>query len=127
VLLNGEEAETRIEKGYAIIEHAWSKGDVITLKLPMEVRKVRAHEMVEAKSGLVAVECGPLVYCAEEVDNAADVLELSIGAEDRFTSHFEQGLLGGVNVVEGAGMKMVPYYSWANREVGKMNVWFMAE
>jgi len=124
VLVNGEATDSRMEKGYAVIEHAWSKGDVITLMLPMEVRKVRAHKKVEEKQGLVAVELGPIVYCAEEVDNGADVLEIHIGTADPFGYHFEQSLLGGINVVEGAGMKMVPYFSWANREVGKMNVWF---
>ena len=127
VLLNGKETQARTEKGYAVLDHAWSEGEVITLILPMEVRKVRANEKVEEKRGLVAVELGPVVYCAEEVDNRADVLELTIGSEDRFTSRFEENLLGGINVVEGAGMKMVPYYSWANRKVGKMNVWFMTE
>jgi DUF1680 family protein len=125
--VNGEETETRMEKGYAVIEHVWSKGDVITLELPMEVRRVRAHQKVEEKQGLVAVELGPLVYCAEETDNATDVLESTIGPDDQFSSRFDQNLLGGVNVVEGAGMTMVPYYAWANREVGKMNVWFLAE
>jgi DUF1680 family protein len=125
--LNGEELAYEVEKGYAVLKHSWKKGDILTLNLPMEVRKIRANEKVEEKRGLVAVELGPIVYCAEEADNSSDVLEVKIDTQDRFSSRFEPALLGGVNVVEGAGLSMIPYYSWANREIGKMNVWFMEE
>jgi DUF1680 family protein len=27
-------------------------------------------------------------------------------------------------MLEGNGLRLIPYYAWANREVGKMNVWF---
>ena len=30
----------------------------------------------------------------------------------------------GVNILEGEELTLIPYYAWANREVGKMNVWF---
>jgi len=127
LLLNGNEVDYALDKGYAVLEGSWGRGDVVTLQLPMEVRRVVAHERVEEKRGLVALERGPLVYCAEEVDNISDVLEIRVSSHASFTSRFEPALMGGVNVVEGAGMKLVPYYSWANREVGKMNVWFMEE
>lgn len=127
LLLNGSEVDYEMENGYAVLEGKWSEGDVISLLLPMEVRKVVAHERVEEKKGLVAIELGPLVYCAEEVDNSSDILALRVGRDASFTSRFDPALMGGVNVVEGTGMKLVPYYSWANREIGKMNVWFVAD
>ena len=101
--------------------------DVITLVFPMEVRQVVAHELVEQKHGRVAIECGPLVYCAEGTDNTLPVLEATIGKDALFAARFESGLLGGINVVEGAGLKLIPYYAWANRETGPMNVWFTAQ
>jgi len=85
---------------------------------------VVAHEQVQAKAGLVAVQYGPLVYCAEQIDNDRDVLEAGIRPDSRFESRFEPGLLGGVNTLSGEGLRMVPYYAWANRDPGKMNVWF---
>jgi hypothetical protein len=127
LLLNGSEVDYEMENGYAVLEGKWSEGDVISLLLPMEVRKVVAHERVEEKKGLLAIELGPLVYCAEEVDNSSDILALRVARDAFFTSRFDPALMGGVNVVEGAGMKLVPYYSWANREIGKMNVWFVAD
>jgi DUF1680 family protein len=44
-------------------------GDVITVKLDMTPRLNRAHAKVARDSGLGAVTVGPVVYCAEEVDN----------------------------------------------------------
>ncbi len=40
----------------------------------MPVRKVESHELVIANKGKIALERGPLVFCAEEVDNPAGVL-----------------------------------------------------
>jgi len=36
----------------------------------MEARKVVSNEKVEANTGKIAFERGPLVYCAEEVDQS---------------------------------------------------------
>jgi DUF1680 family protein len=122
--VNDQEKEPELEKGYALLEGSWKKGDRISLELPMADRLVVAHEQVDAKTGLVAVQYGPLVYCAEQVDNEGDVLETEITLETRFESVFEPGLLGGVNVLGGEELHLIPYYTWANREVDKMNVWF---
>jgi DUF1680 family protein len=122
--INGKKAEMQMEKGYAVIRRTWKKGDEVRLDLPMEGRIIRANENVKAKEGLLSVGYGPLVYCAEEADNQEDVLEAVVAEDSRFTARFEPGLLGGVNMLSGADLKLVPYYAWANREVGKMNVWF---
>ncbi len=53
-----------------------------------------------------------------------DVLDASVGDGTSFTAQYHPELLGGVNVLEGEELMLIPYYSWANREVGKMNVWF---
>jgi DUF1680 family protein len=124
VLVNGEEIIPDMEKGFALLERTWNKGDVIVLDLPMESRRVIANEKVEAKKGLVAVQYGPIVYCAEEIDNNLDVLDASVKEDAVFKATFEPELLGGVNQLRGAGLTLVPYYAWANREMGKMNVWF---
>ncbi len=122
--VNGEEVEIVTEKGYAVLHGTWKKGDRISLELPMEDRVIVAHKDVSAKSGLLAVQYGPLVYCAEEIDNNADVLEAMISADSRFEAQFSPDLLGGVNMLKGEEISLIPYYAWANREVGKMNVWF---
>jgi DUF1680 family protein len=122
--VNDQEQKLELERGYAVLRGTWKKGDRIFLELPMEDRLVMAHELVEDKTGLVAVQHGPLVYCAEETDNEVDVLNTGIPPAARFESRFEADLLGGVNVLSGEGLRLIPYYAWANREMGKMNVWF---
>jgi len=124
VKVNGVLQEPEIQKGYAVLPGTWKKGDRISLELPMEDRLIVAHEQVEAKTGLVAVQYGPVVYCAEQIDNEVDVLEAAIPAEARFVPRFEPGLLGGINTLQGDELRLIPYYAWANREVGKMNVWY---
>ncbi|MCK4749315.1 MAG: glycoside hydrolase family 127 protein [Bacteroidales bacterium] len=122
--VNGMPVQFEIEQGYAILHQDWKKGDVISLKLPMEDRIIAANDSVEAKQGLRAVQYGPLIYCAEEIDNQVDVLEAEISESSQFSAKFRPELLGGVNMLEGKDLNLVPYYAWANRGAGKMNVWF---
>lgn len=122
--VNGKEVVIEMEKGYAVLRGEWKRGDLIALELPMEERIIVANEKVDAKAGLLAVQRGPLVYCAEEIDNDMDVLEAEINSDSWFRVQFMPGLLGGVNRLEGEEINLIPYYAWANREVGKMNVWF---
>lgn len=124
VWVNGEAQKIHLEKGYLVLEGTWEQGDIIEINLPMEVRIIAAHESVEQKTDLRAIQYGPLVYCAEEIDNAVDVLEAKVDDATSFTAQYHPELLGGVNVLESDNLTLVPYYAWANREVGKMNVWF---
>ncbi len=123
--LNGKLIQMDIEKGYVVLNQKWKKGDVINLKLPMEDRCITANELVEAKAGLMAVQYGPMVYCAEEIDNQVDVLKAEVSKHMQFKAQFKPDLLGGVNMLEGEVLNLVPYYAWANRGAGKMNVWFI--
>jgi len=122
--VNGKPIQTMTENGYVSLQGRWKKGDVIELNLPMEARIITANEKVDQKAGLSAVQYGPIVYCAEEVDNRIDVLDARIKSNPDFKEHFNPELLGGVNMLEGEGLRLVPYYAWANRDIGKMNVWF---
>jgi len=124
IRVNGDPAPMELHNGYVTLDRKWEKGDVIQVDLPMESRIITAHDSVEAKKGLVAVQYGPLVYCAEEIDNTQDVLEAKVGIQSEFEARYEPDLLVGVNVLEGEGLTLVPYFAWANRGAGKMNVWF---
>ncbi len=53
-------------------------GDVITVKLDMTPKLNRANPRVARNSGMGAVTVGPLVFCAEGVDNDGDVLNFSL-------------------------------------------------
>ena len=71
--------------GYYNITRKWKKGDEVTICFEMQPRVVLAHENVEADRGLVAIERGPLVYCAEWADNDFDIKNVVINSEAKFT------------------------------------------
>ena len=103
--------------------------------LPMKIHEVVANTAVHADRGKVALQRGPIMYAAEWKDNGGRVNNLEIPAHTRFDPRFEQGLFGGVMVLEGAvdrqgapvEMTAIPYCDWANRGRGEMTVWFPTE
>lgn len=126
-----------LEKGYARISRRWKSGDVVQLDLPMPVRRIHAHERVEADRGRVALQRGPIVYCVEAVDHGGRVSQLALPPNVELSPRHEPDLLGGVTVLSGQVMApvvgeeeprpvdflAVPYYAWDNRQGGPMAVW----
>lgn len=128
--VNEKEEKIRVNKGYAEISREWSKGDKVELVLPMMIHKVIANEKVGADSNKVAFEYGPIVYCAEEIDNK-QISDISISdnlntnvQEKTFLSNKVIAIRWKVNNEE---FTLIPYYLWSNRGVGKMKVWFPKE
>jgi uncharacterized protein len=139
--VNGKGVRLDPAAGYARIRRVWKLNDTIELSLPMPVRRVVANDLVAADSGMVALERGPLVYCAEGVDNEGAAFEDILPDFVKLQAVFRPDLLNGVAVVEGKAMRKVktaegkaewrtrsflavPYYAWANRAAGEMAVWF---
>ena len=137
VLVNGKPVAAVPDKtGYVSLDRQWQKGDTITVELPVEVRRVVAQPVVTQNRGKMAIERGPLVYCAEWPD-AADgrVLDLLVDRSEAMKPAIEKELFGGVTVIHTAArritnpaapakpVKLVPYYLWANRGPGEMSVW----
>src|SRR5215470_7886885 len=139
--VNGKTVEYKLDKGYARLNRAWKQGDVIELRLPMPVRRVVASARVGADKGRVAIERGPIVYCAEWPDNPnGHVRNLLLSDSARLTAEFEPDLLNGIEVINGRAFSLaydrqgkivrneqpftaIPYYAWANRGRGEMIVW----
>ena len=69
-----------LDKGYAVMNRSWKKGDTIVLDMPMPVRRVICHENVKNNTAKVALERGPVVYCAEGVDNNKPLFLVLYGA-----------------------------------------------
>ena len=101
----------------------------------MPVRRVVANEAVEADRGRVAVERGPLVYCAEWTDNDGRVSNLVLPDNAMLAAEARPDLLGGRGhqgrcrgrqrkagkiVSERSLSALIPYYAWANRGKGEM-------
>lgn len=85
IKVNGVEAEgTVTEDGYFTIPRKWKKGDEVSIHFDMEPRTVRASEKVEADRGMVSIERGPIVYCAEWPDNKFDIKSVLINQNPEF-------------------------------------------
>ena len=138
--VNGKEIPIKMENGYAVINREWSKGDNVQLELPMQVQEVQANKALVDDRGKIALQRGPIVYCAEWKDNAESLGSITIPKGTLFNVMAQQNLLNGVNVLKanvlskqnGKPVKKVvltaiPYYSWANRGEGEMAVWFSSE
>jgi hypothetical protein len=122
--VNGRAVPVRLEKGYVSLRRKWRSGDTIELDLPMQPRRVLASAEVAADRELVAIQRGPIVYCAEWPDNSPrDVLALALPDDSSLTAEFRPDLLNGVTVVTGRGFTAIPYYAWAHRGKGQMAVW----
>lgn len=124
--VDGKTAEAEIDKGYAVIND-WKPGDKIELNMDMPVEVVAADERVKEDEGKRAIQRGPLVYCMEQTDNAGDFDALALTPATTFQVKSEPEMLGGIKAIRATtgdrNMLFVPYYSWDNREAGKMKVW----
>jgi DUF1680 family protein len=124
VLLNGNAVSNTLKNGYVEISREWKANDQIELILPMTVRQVVTDEHVEENSGKAALEYGPLVYCAEEIDNKTGIDQITVKPQAIYTVERKPDLLGGINVISDGTSTFIPYYAWSNRGVGKMKVWW---
>ncbi len=146
ISVNGEILEPEIENGYAAIYRRWEKGDRISIDLPMPVRRVIADERVKADMGKMAIQRGPVVYCAEWPDNnTGNILNLVFDRQSSFITEYSPALLGGAEVIRGKGFQtkktldgnverlgeeyvtLIPYALWNNRGPGQMMVWLPFE
>ena len=125
--VNGKAESLKLNKGYAEISRKWNEGDKVELNLPMSIHKVIANEQVKDDSNKVAFEHGPMVYCAEEIDNK-QISDISI--PDNLIANIKEKTILSNKVIAIEGkvknkeFALIPYYLWSNREIGKMKVWF---
>jgi DUF1680 family protein len=126
ITVNDHPVQYSLEHGYAVISRKWEKGDRIILDLPMPVRTIVAHEKVVADRQRIALQRGPLVYCAEWPDIPGyKVLNLALGDKEQLQPEFRPDLLSGISVLTNhTGFTAIPYFAWANRGKGEMTVWF---
>ena len=140
VSVNGKKVDGQIDNGYLTIDRKWKKGDNIDIHFDMKPRLVKANANVYDDYGRVAVERGPLVYCAEWADNDFDVFHFILNKNTAFTVNDKPKLLGGIKEVTANGLvfttddngkvsvdnkiiTLIPYYAWCHRGPGKMIVW----
>jgi DUF1680 family protein len=139
VKINGKVQQVDLDKGFAVIDRKWEPGDEVELVLPMDVRFNVANEKIESDKDRVAITRGPLVYCAEGVDNDGPVQRLLLKdipePHEITSSNVNEGILQNIVAVnipvhklnpsasEKVQARLIPYYAWNNRDNGSMIVW----
>jgi DUF1680 family protein len=143
--VNGREVRPEIVAGYAVISRSWNSGDELAARFEMPVQTHFSNYEVIGNRGRIAISRGPLVYCAEEVDNGGHLDRFTINHEKGAEVKREDGELGEIVSLSMHGskeeqeesslysfsppttipceIKMIPYYAWDNRAPGEMLVW----
>ncbi|MFE3459843.1 glycoside hydrolase family 127 protein [Nocardiopsis aegyptia] len=134
-----------VPPGAAVVERVFAAGEEVRLHLPMGPRLTWPDPRIDAVRGCVAVERGPLVYCAEEVGQPAvrDLDEVRVdpsaapeereggvvvvraltgaaSAPEGAWPYGERTEVGGGSAVE---LVLTPYHQWAERGPTAMRVW----
>lgn len=140
------DADTKEKDGYLYVTKLW-EADSLQIDFPMEVQILESDSRVRENIGKAAVVRGPVVYCLEEADNGKDLHLLKMDAGASFETG--QSVIAGEQVIivkacgwrqrrkqhaelyfpyskeenEETELTWVPYYTWANRGEGEMQVW----
>jgi DUF1680 family protein len=145
--VNGQAVENITAGSFARIEREWSRGDVISLEMPMEVKFIEGHPRIEEVRNQVAIKRGPIVYCLESPDlpEKTKITDVYVSGSTELRPKFQEDLLGGITTIETEVMirkdkmedmynevskpilqsfktNFIPYYTWSNRGQGEMTV-----
>lgn len=130
-----------IKNGYAYVD--LDSEENIELELDMPIRIISANRRIHSDAGRIAVMRGPVVYCAEGVDNGADIKSIALPAESVFELAESEFLLPilkteayrpfesdslyyeAVDDYEKIPLTLIPYYAFANRGESEMQVWLL--
>ena len=152
--VDGEKAQVTDEKGYWYVKVPSGEHRIV---FDMEIRPKRWYANLNVSEDIrkVAVARGPQVYCVEGKDNGDNLHKLVLKKDSELTDHFEEGLLEGVSVVDGEGIRFtedsregeraalytdrprfekqpvkihfIPYSTWGNRGENEMRVWLLED
>ena len=136
------DAQYVIKDGYAYVQ---SPG-CITVEFDMPVLCMQVSEHVTKNSGRVALQRGPVIYCAEGIDNGKDLKNIFVDVNGDFRVAYDMVL--GAHIIEATAfrlrnktkelyrvytadfeeikLRLIPYYAFANREETQMLVWLRA-
>jgi len=151
-LLNDAPVAATVQHGYLVIRRQWQPGDVITCDLAAVPRLTYPGRRIDALRGTVAIERGPLVYCAEQADQPAgrDLEDLALRQGELRDREATVPGVGATILVEAAAAALppvtgpglpysgergeqpagdratltaIPYFQWDNRDGAAMRVW----
>lgn len=151
-LVDPDGTRRTVAPGTAEVTRVFLPGDEIRLELPVTPRWIAPDPRIDAVRGTVAVQRGPLVYCAESVDlpdgREVDAVRVdpsaapedgpddTVVAPGRLVDRTDPGdapwpyrapdraaAPAAERTAERTGVVLVPYNSWANRGPSTMRVW----
>lgn len=143
-----------VKGGYCYIQKNWDGEETISFCFPMIPKLQEADDRVREDIGKVALTRGPVVYCLEEADNGENLHLISVS--DNLEAKEEEIQIGGRKILalktngfqklscivkkeeglyhtykkpqyETKELTWIPYYAWANRGEGEMQVWVKAD
>ena len=147
LLVNRIPVNPELKKGYLYVTA--SDGDVVELQLEMTPFHVKADPRISETAGKCAIQRGPIVYCAEAVDNSEINLSdfcVTEEPEELFGQSY-----GGVPLLAVRGIErkpavngaaygrfndfpctnrtlcLIPYFAFANRGESDMRVWLLTD
>jgi len=141
---NGAVTTTRGTGPKAAVTGQFAAGDVVELTLPLQPVFVRADPRIDAVRGCVAVQCGPVVYCAESRADDALAPDLTrLMVDTSVAPMIEQGRVVVQATMAPASdpdwpcrsgdtapvrphttpLALIPYHDWGERGLCTMRVW----
>jgi DUF1680 family protein len=151
ILINGIKSDLSAIPGeYCEIRRKWTDGDNVALIIPMPVKLIEAHPLVEETRNQVVVKRGPVVYCLESIDNpqAKSIFDIVIPAKIQLVPGIINIKNSEIVCLEGEALRidnsgwdgllyrelpeysplpvnirLIPYYAWGNRGRSEMTVW----
>ena len=129
-----------LENGYAILSADCRE---VHVAFDMPVAVIRANRRVHDNAGRIAIMRGPVVYCAEGIDNGKDARNIRVDIKGQFEIRESEFLLPTVHTTAyqlpesddlyfaaedtwtEMPLTLIPFYAHANRGVTEMNVWLL--
>ena len=140
---NGKTADFTLKNGYAYI-NLTEKKNIITIDFSVEPTFVYPSSSVSDCIGKVAVQRGPVVYCAEGVDNDFKLMSFKFNAEPNFKEEYDEKFGAFTLTADGSipvasealysfepeqrknvRIKLIPYFAFANRGESDMEVYLL--
>lgn len=140
VSVNGQTLAPTPENGFAVINRTWQAGDTVSLHLPMQPQANTCTKQVEANHHRIAISRGPLVFCAEGIDNGGAVQRFVIDPAslplNTQTATIPAGPLADLPTLSlparelslnqqltPSHLQLIPYFAWSNRDRSSMITW----
>lgn len=130
-----------VKDGYMIFDTV--ANHEVTLEFDMPVTALQSNRRVHDNAGRIAISRGPIIYCAEGVDNGEDLNTVYLGLDEEYQLGESEFLLPNILTTayveekseslyyrantqkEKRKLKLIPYYAFANQGSSSMQVWFL--